>query len=72
MVQAVRAYTMQQLSPEAVAKVKTALLDMLSCAFEAQDLPWSQQAIARSPPFSEATRTSSAPPCGFPSPKPPS
>jgi 2-methylcitrate dehydratase PrpD len=37
---------MEQLSPEAVAKVKIALLDMLSCAFEAQDLPWSQQAIA--------------------------
>lgn len=46
MIQAVRAYTMEQLSPEAVAKVKIALLDMLSCAFEAQDLPWSQQAIA--------------------------
>ena len=46
MVQAVRAYTMEQLSPESVAKVKIALLDMLSCAFEAQDLPWSQQAIA--------------------------
>ena len=46
MIQAVRAYTMEQLSPESMAKVKIALLDMLSCAFEAQDLPWSQQALA--------------------------
>jgi 2-methylcitrate dehydratase PrpD len=36
---------MDRLPQEAVAKVKIALLDMLSCAFEAQDLPWSQQAM---------------------------
>jgi 2-methylcitrate dehydratase PrpD len=36
---------MDQLPPEVVEKVKIAVLDMLSCAFEAQDLPWSQQAI---------------------------
>lgn len=46
MIHAVRAYTIEQLSPEAVAKVKIALLDLLSCAYEAQDLPWSQQAMA--------------------------
>jgi len=45
LVQPVRAYTIEQLPAAAVAKVKIALLDMLSCAFEAQDLPWSQQAL---------------------------
>jgi 2-methylcitrate dehydratase PrpD len=29
---------------EVVAKAKTCLIDFLSCAFEARDLPWSQQA----------------------------
>jgi 2-methylcitrate dehydratase PrpD len=29
---------------EVVAKTKTCLLDFLSCAFEARDLPWSRQA----------------------------
>ena len=46
MIHAVQAYTMERVSPEAVSKVKTALFDLLSCAFEAQDLPWSQQALA--------------------------
>jgi 2-methylcitrate dehydratase PrpD len=36
---------MDQLPPEAIAKVKIGLLDMLSCAFEARDLPWGCQAI---------------------------
>ncbi len=44
-VRAARALTMQDLSPHVVEKVKTAFLDMLSCAFEARDLPWSRQAI---------------------------
>ena len=61
---------MDQLSPEAVAKVKTALLDMLSCAFEAQDLPWSQQAIDMHL-VPKATHTSPALRLRrFPSPKP--
>jgi 2-methylcitrate dehydratase PrpD len=34
-----------QLPREAVEKVKISLLDMLSCALEARDLPWSSQAI---------------------------
>ncbi|MDF2766315.1 MAG: hypothetical protein K0S81_3309, partial [Rhodospirillales bacterium] len=29
---------------EVIAKTKTCLLDFLSCAFEARDLPWSRQA----------------------------
>lgn len=37
--------TFEQLPPEVVEKVKTALLDFLSCAFEARDLPWGCQAI---------------------------
>ncbi len=45
MAQAARALTMEQLPPEVVAKVKIGLLDMLSCAFEARDLPWGCQAI---------------------------
>ncbi len=36
---------MDQLLPEVIAKVKIGLLDMLSCAFEARDLPWGCQAI---------------------------
>src|SRR5581483_2615690 len=34
-----------QLPPEAIAKVKIGLLDFLSCAFEARELPWGCQAI---------------------------
>jgi 2-methylcitrate dehydratase PrpD len=45
MIRSVNALRYEQLPAEAVQKVKTALFDMLSCAFEAQDLPWSQQAI---------------------------
>jgi 2-methylcitrate dehydratase PrpD len=45
MMQAARALRYEQLPAEVVQKVKTALFDMLSCAYEAQDLPWSQQAI---------------------------
>jgi 2-methylcitrate dehydratase PrpD len=45
MVRAARGLTMDQLPPEVVAKVKIGLLDFLSCAFEARDLPWGCQAI---------------------------
>jgi 2-methylcitrate dehydratase PrpD len=45
MVRAARTFTMNQLPEEAIAKVKIGLLDMLSCAFEARDLPWGCQAI---------------------------
>jgi 2-methylcitrate dehydratase PrpD len=44
-VRAARELTMDQLPPEVIAKVKTGLLDFLSCAFEARDLPWGCQAI---------------------------
>jgi len=37
--------TIDQTPPEVVEKVKIALLDMLSCAFEARNLPCSRQAI---------------------------
>lgn len=43
MVRAARGFT--DLSPEAIAKVKIALLDFLSCAYESLDLPPSKQAI---------------------------
>ena len=45
MVRAARALTMDQLPAEVIAKVKIGLLDFLSCAFEARDLPWGCQAI---------------------------
>jgi 2-methylcitrate dehydratase PrpD len=45
MVRAARDLTIDQLPPEVVAKVKIGLLDFLSCAFEARDLPWGCQAI---------------------------
>ena len=45
MVRAARALTMDHLPPEVIAKVKIGLLDFLSCAFEARDLPWGCQAI---------------------------
>jgi 2-methylcitrate dehydratase PrpD len=45
MVHAARGLTMDQLPAEVIAKVKIGLLDMLSCAFEARDLPWGCQAI---------------------------
>jgi 2-methylcitrate dehydratase PrpD len=45
MARAARALTMDQLPAEVIAKVKIGLLDFLSCAFEARDLPWGCQAI---------------------------
>lgn len=45
MVRVARAITFEDLPAEVVAKVKTGLLDFLSCAFEARDLPWGCQAI---------------------------
>jgi 2-methylcitrate dehydratase PrpD len=45
MVRAARLLTMERLAPEVVAKVKIGLMDMLSCAFAARDLPWGSQAI---------------------------
>jgi len=44
-VQAARALTFDQLPAEVVDKVKIGLLDMLSCAYEARELPWGCQAI---------------------------
>ncbi|HTR34420.1 MAG TPA: MmgE/PrpD family protein [Bryobacteraceae bacterium] len=43
--QAARALTFDQLPAEVVDKVKIGLLDMLSCAYEARELPWGCQAI---------------------------
>lgn len=37
--------------PGAVEKAKTCLIDFLSCAFEARDLPWSRQAVAIATPI---------------------
>lgn len=45
MVRAARALTFEELPAEVVAKAKTGLLDFLSCAFEARELPWGCQAI---------------------------
>ena len=45
LIRAAFALEYDQLAPAVIAKVKTGLLDMLSCAFEARTLPWAQQAI---------------------------
>lgn len=45
MVRAAQQLAFDRLGPEVVEKVKVALLDFLSCAFEARDLPWGCQAI---------------------------
>ncbi len=45
MARAARSLTFDQLPPDVIGKVKIGLLDMLSCAFEARDLPWGCQAI---------------------------
>src|SRR5579863_7033902 len=45
MVHAARAITFEQLPADVIAKVKIGLLDFLSCAFEARELPWGCQAI---------------------------
>ena len=44
-VRAARQLTFEGLALEVVEKVKIGLLDMLSCAFAARDLPWGSQAI---------------------------
>jgi 2-methylcitrate dehydratase PrpD len=44
-VKSARALTFERLPGEVIDKVKTGLLDVLSCAFEARTLPWSEQAI---------------------------
>jgi 2-methylcitrate dehydratase PrpD len=44
-VRAARGVTFDQLPAEVIAKVKIGLLDFLSCAYQARDLPWGCQAI---------------------------
>src|SRR5579864_8347598 len=46
MVRAARQVTLDDLAPDVRDKVKIGLLDFLSCAFEARDLPWGCQAIS--------------------------
>jgi 2-methylcitrate dehydratase PrpD len=45
LVRTTRAVQFSDLPAEVIAKVKIGLLDMLSCAFEARELPWGCQAI---------------------------
>src|SRR5579872_3085688 len=47
MVRAARQLTLDEVEPAVRDKVKLALLDFLSCAYEARDLPWGCQAIQR-------------------------
>jgi 2-methylcitrate dehydratase PrpD len=42
--------------PAAVAKAKVCLIDFLSCAFEARELPWSRQALALARPLPDGAR----------------
>ena len=63
MVRAAHARELSQLSAPAQAKLKICLLDFLSCAFEARDLPTSRQAVAvaaRLPSGSSVVATSVA------------
>jgi 2-methylcitrate dehydratase PrpD len=53
--QGARQLTAERVPRDAVEKVKISLLDMLSCVFEARELPWGRQAIEI------ASRTSSGP-----------
>jgi 2-methylcitrate dehydratase PrpD len=46
MAQALAAYSPRDLAPEVVAKAKLCVLDLLSSAFAARDLPWASQAAA--------------------------
>ena len=46
MVRSARSVELSDLSSAVPDKLKICLLDFLSCAFEARDLPWSRQAIA--------------------------
>jgi 2-methylcitrate dehydratase PrpD len=50
LVRAARGFT--DLSPAVIAKVKIALLDFLSCAYESLDLPPSRQALLQPRPRS--------------------
>jgi 2-methylcitrate dehydratase PrpD len=43
--QSARQLTVDQLPRDVIEKVKISLLDILSCAFEARELPWGRQAI---------------------------
>jgi len=45
MARAVAAYSWSDLAPEAVAKAKLCVLDLLSSAFASTELPWAKQAI---------------------------
>jgi 2-methylcitrate dehydratase PrpD len=46
MAQALVAYSPRDLAPDVVAKAKLCVLDLLSSAFAARDLPWASQAAA--------------------------
>ena len=46
-----RAFEPTGFAPEVMAKARMCLLDYLSCAFEAMDLPWSRQAAALARPM---------------------
>lgn len=50
LVRQARGHDVADLSVGARDKLKVCLLDFLSCAFEARDLPWSRQALAVVPP----------------------
>ncbi|WP_315831537.1 MmgE/PrpD family protein [Bradyrhizobium prioriisuperbiae] len=49
MVRSARSTQLPLISAAAQAKLKICLLDFLSCAFEARELPWSRQALALAP-----------------------
>jgi 2-methylcitrate dehydratase PrpD len=44
------ALTLEDLSPEVIEKAKLCLFDLIGCAFESRELPWSRQAMALAAP----------------------
>jgi 2-methylcitrate dehydratase PrpD len=67
MVRAARGVTIDRLPPEVVAKVKIGLLDFLSCAYEARDLPWGCQAVSMASQASGHAMVIGTPVCTSPS-----
>ena len=60
MARAIVALPASDLQPEAIAKARLCLYDLIGCAFEARDKPWSRQALAIASPLPVGTpRTAS-------------
>ena len=60
------AMTLEQLPEAVIEKTRVCLMDLIGCAFESRDLPWSRQARAMTDPVPQgATVIGAAPRAGF-------